>query len=148
MKKIRMIATVLLCIVAGFLGLIFVLPRDVVTSRYTTLAAARSDNLFERGWLPDILPPSANSIRTSNDLDVNTSEGEFSFSPSDYSFFASHVRPFKNVEAPFANFAESVARMQSRGFQPSVYVEEKTTWVFFCKEEAGYCEYNMRLRRG
>ena len=50
---------------------------DVVTSNYETMQDARNDRLFERGWLPDILPDSTTSIRTSNDLDINTSVGEF-----------------------------------------------------------------------
>ena len=144
MKRIAAVVTILFC---GFLGLMYLLPSDTVTSRYATLTAARSDNLFERGWLPDILPPSAYSIRTSNDLDVNTSEGEFFFAPSDYSLFASRVQPYMNVQAPNADFEASVVRMQSKGLQPSVYVEVGATWVFFCKKEAGYCEYNMWLRR-
>ncbi len=50
---------------------------EKVTKRYATLDDARRDRLFERGWLPDILPPSARDIRVTSDLDVNSSEGEF-----------------------------------------------------------------------
>ena len=41
---------------------------DVVTSRYATLHNARQDRLSERGWLPDILPPSMRYIRVSNNV--------------------------------------------------------------------------------
>ena len=147
-KSIQVIAAVLFCTVFGLVGLVLLLPSDVVTSRYASIAAARADNLFDRGWLPDILPPSANTIRTSNNLDLNTSEGEFSFAPPDYSLLASHVQPYKTTNTPFANFERGVARMQNKGFLLSTYAEEKTTWVFFCKPEKGYCEYTMWLRRG
>ena len=40
---------------------------DVVTSKYATLADARNDRLFERGWLPDILPPSTREISVNPD---------------------------------------------------------------------------------
>ena len=149
MKKcIKIIATVLSFIVVGLVGLVLVLAGDVVTSRYTSISAARADNLFDRGWLPDILPPSAHTIRTSNDLDLNISDGEFSFVPSEYPLLASHVKPYKTIATPFANFEKDVARMQNKGFLLSTYAEEKTTWVFFCKPEKGYCEYTMWLRRG
>ena len=148
MKKSWLIATVLLCAIVGFLAFVLEMASDVVTSRYATLSAARADNLFERGWLPDILPPSAKSIRTSNNLDLNTSEGEFSFAPADYSLFAYWVRPYETVDTPFARFEKDMARMQSRGFQPTFYVDATNTWVFFCKQEAGYCEYTMWTRKG
>ena len=147
-KSIQVIAAVLFCTLVGLVGLVLLLPSDIVTSRYASIAAARADNLFDRGWLPDILPPSANTIRTSNNLDLNTSDGEFSFAPPDYSLLASHVQPYKTTNTPFANFERDVARMQSKGFLLSTYAEEKTTWVFFCKPEKGYCEYTMWLGRG
>ena len=41
---------------------------DMMTSRHATLDNARPDRLFERGWLPDILPPSMRYIRVSNNV--------------------------------------------------------------------------------
>ena len=147
-KSIPAIATVLLCTAVGFAGLLLLLSSDVVTSRYTSITEARADTLFDRGWLPDILPASATAIRTSNILDLNTSEGEFSFLPSDYFLFSSRVQPYKTIRTPFANFEKEVARTQSKGFLLSTYAEEKYTWVFFCKPEKGYCEYTMWLQKG
>ena len=97
---------------------------DVATSRYVTLADARSDRLFERGWLPDILPPSTREIRVSNDLDVNHSEGEFSFDPADFADFTSRLRP-----------------MGGETFQYSV---DKQTWTFACDSNRGHCKYSLR----
>jgi hypothetical protein len=37
--------------------------------------------LFERGWLPDIVPDSSREITINNDLDLNLSKGEFFFDP-------------------------------------------------------------------
>jgi len=44
---------------------------EVQTTRYDTLQAARDDQLFERGWVPDVLPESTRSIVESHDLDTN-----------------------------------------------------------------------------
>jgi len=46
---------------------------DVVTDDYVTYKDAVKDNLFIRGWLPEILPQSTRDIRTENNLDLNTS---------------------------------------------------------------------------
>ncbi len=96
---------------------------DRVSSGYPTLADARKDRLFERGWLPDILPASARQIRVINDLDTNHSEGEFSFEPSDFASFA--------------------ARSQSVG-QSLQYSAGDYTWTFSCDPARGHCRYSMR----
>jgi len=97
---------------------------DVVTSRYATLDDARKDRLFERGWLPDILPASSRDIRVSNDLDVNHSEGEFSFDLADFAVFA--------------------ARLRSRGDTKFEYSEGEQTWIFTCDSYRGHCRYSTR----
>jgi hypothetical protein len=38
---------------------------------YATLGSARSDRLFERGWLPEVLPDDAGPIVEAHDLDTN-----------------------------------------------------------------------------
>lgn len=50
---------------------------DVVSDEYSTYAQAKEERLFDRGWLPDILPKSTVTIKVSNDLDANTSKGRF-----------------------------------------------------------------------
>ncbi|MBY3788959.1 MULTISPECIES: hypothetical protein [Photobacterium] len=50
---------------------------EAVTNKYVTYAQAKEDKLFERGWLPNILPESTTNIVVTNDLDSNRSMGEF-----------------------------------------------------------------------
>ncbi|MGI9887141.1 hypothetical protein [Vibrio chagasii] len=50
---------------------------DVVSDKYATYELAQQAHLFDRGWLPDIVPSSATQIEVNNDLDTNTSEGSF-----------------------------------------------------------------------
>ena len=45
---------------------------DAVSDEYSTYAQAKEERLFDRGWLPDILPKSTVKIEVNNDLDVNT----------------------------------------------------------------------------
>ena len=99
---------------------------DVVTRKYATLDDARRDRLFERGWLPDILPPSARQIRVSSNVDVNTADGEFSFDPKDFAVFTARLRPRKD-----GSFEFSV---------------DRNTWVFSCDSGHTYCHYSMRRK--
>ena len=97
---------------------------DVVISRYATLDDARRDRLFERGWLPDVLPPSTHDIRVSNNVDVNSSEGEFSFDPAEFPVFA--------------------ARLQIIGNETFQFSSGQDSWKFSCDSRRGYCRYSLR----
>ena len=99
---------------------------DVVTRTYATLDDARRDRLFERGWLPDILPPSARQIRVSSNLDVNTADGEFSFDPEHFAVFTARLRARKD-----GSFEFSV---------------DRNTWVFTCDSSHTHCHYSMRWK--
>ena len=52
---------------------------DVVTTRFATVAEAKSKSAFERGWLPPLLPDSARAIVERNNLDLNTGTGSFDY---------------------------------------------------------------------
>ena len=56
---------------------------DVVTTRFPTLADAKSQRAFERGWLAPTLPDSAKNIVENNNLDVNTGTGSFEYDLSE-----------------------------------------------------------------
>jgi hypothetical protein len=116
---------------------------DTVTSRYDTLEAARADALFDRGWLPDVLPPSANSIRTSNQLDYNCSEGEFFFLPSEAEMLFNKLSQGAPAASRLDAWDETVSSYTRRGYSAWSYHEEGSTWAFFCQGPKGYCEYLM-----
>lgn len=44
---------------------------EVQTNRYETVQDARQDRLFERGWVPDVLPDSTIDIVEAHDIDTN-----------------------------------------------------------------------------
>lgn len=140
--KIVLGVVAVVCIIV--VALLF-LPSDVVENRYSSLADARTDHLFERGWLPDILPASAHDIRTNNNLDLNLSSGEFSFELVDAAAFVSRVQPYRAKPSQLESIEPLVARMRRKGFESYSFTDEDTSWVFFCKDEAGYCEYTMWL---
>jgi hypothetical protein len=116
---------------------------DVVTNRYATLQEARADSLFQRGWLPDILPPSTRNIRTSNDLDLNISSGVFHFSSNEFPRFSATLQPYTRRDSPLRSLEGDISRLMRQGFKPYEYVAAETVWVFLCNAEQGVCEYRM-----
>jgi hypothetical protein len=148
MKAIRWVLGGLIVAAVAVGGLLSLMPSDVVTNRYPSLREARADRLFERGWLPDILPPSATDIRTSNNLDLNLSDGEFSFVSSDYNSFAARLQPQPTKPAPFSSITSQVAQKRADGFSVGAFEDDVSVWIFFCKANDGHCEYTMWLQRG
>ncbi|MEZ9600431.1 hypothetical protein AB4232_16660 [Vibrio sp. 10N.286.46.A8] len=71
---------------------------DVVSSEYSTYEKAKEERLFDRGWLPDILPESTLNIKVSNDLDSNTSEGSFIINEPALSEFIATLKPTKSTD--------------------------------------------------
>ncbi|MGL5467385.1 MAG: hypothetical protein ACRDCT_04240 [Shewanella sp.] len=65
---------------------------DIAKSRYNTYEQAKSDGLFQRGWLPDILPQSTTKIEVNNNLDLNISEGKFNVAKSDLIYFTKQLK--------------------------------------------------------
>ena len=116
---------------------------DNVDDHYNTLQDARADELFQRGWLPDILPPSSHDIQTSNDLDINVSSGEFHFKPEEFPGFAMKVRPYSRRESRLYGLEADINRLMRQGYVPYEYVSDGSVWVFLCRTDRGVCEYRM-----
>jgi len=69
---------------------------DRFTETYSTQKEPGQDQVFERGWLPDILPASAHSLRVSGDVDINNGDGEFLVSAADLAPFAAKLTPLRD----------------------------------------------------
>lgn len=70
---------------------------DVVTSQYETYQIADDDGVFDRGWLPRVVPKDATQITVHNDLDLNSSSGRFSLSQHAIRDFEKHLKPVENI---------------------------------------------------
>jgi hypothetical protein len=116
---------------------------DVVASKYANLDEARKDRLFERGWLPEILPTSTTNIVASNNLDLNTSEGAFRFAPGDSDELRQRTQQGAPAAAPVHGWSSKRESRRLEGFSEYSYQEGGSSWVFFCKFDQGLCEYTM-----
>ena len=127
---------------AALIALLFTgCSPHAATSHYATLADAREERLFDKGWLPDILPASTTSIRTTNDIECSRSTGRFRMSPSDFAAFAAHSVDGAPAQAPLDDWAAVLAGYAADGLLPRTYRSGVYTWVFFCRADTGECQY-------
>ncbi len=113
--------------------------RDSVVRHYPTRADAAADRLFERGWLPSIIPSSSYDIRVESDLDLNLGEGHFSFDPKERLSFLSTLKKMQVSEIQESD----LFRYLERGYWPYEFSSPDCTWLFLIHEEQGHCEYRM-----
>ena len=116
-------------------------------SKYATLQDAKSDGFIARGWLPDFLPSTTVNIRASNNLDLNTSTGEFEFQPSEFPLFATRLHEHQARQAPFKNWEAHVQEKFANGHFVGEFNENRATWVFLCPKARNSCQYVMWLHR-
>ena len=120
MNIARALLILLILVIAGC--------SDTVTRHYPTRAEAEADSLFERGWLPDIIPASSRDITTNNDLDLNLSKGEFFFAPGDSTEFVTQLQGTRDPNRAGSTYS---------------YSDGRSTWVFEVDVNAGHCQYSM-----
>jgi hypothetical protein len=129
----RAVAVLILCLtVAGC--------TDQFTERYSTLEEARRNQLFERGWLPDVLPTSSHSLRVSGDVDINAAQGEFSFQRAEFEGF---VAKLLSMPAKVASdiVVERTSELENEGYIARAFTDDQYTWIFLCSREREHCEY-------
>lgn len=103
--------------------------------------------MIGKGWLPEIIPPSSRKITTSNDLDLNMSDGEFYFDEIDGPAFLSQLKPYAGRKSPWDNLNATVEDWKRNGYLPYEYVKDDTVWIFFINLKKGHAAYQMWLNR-
>ncbi|GHC64651.1 hypothetical protein [Roseibacillus persicicus] len=92
MHKLSLSLVLLAISLMGWLLFLTFRNFHAVIDHYSTREEAQVDRLFERGWLPEILPDSTFDMVIQNDLDRNTSTGSFSLKKKDLPAFLAHLR--------------------------------------------------------
>ena len=110
----------------------------VVDVRYATRAEWEAQ---DGGWLPSILPGSVRDIHTVNNLDLDTSQGEFEFSDTDAGDFFARLSLDVPAKAPFADWQGILEDYRGSGHVAWSYREGAATWVFFCDPTEDSCDY-------
>ncbi|MDA0765219.1 MAG: hypothetical protein O3A92_00130 [Verrucomicrobia bacterium] len=122
MSSTRLIALLALAfIVAGC--------DDTVKSAYPTKSDASKDDLFKRGWLPEIIPDSSRDLVVENDLDLDISDGSFAFDSTDYEAFIGQMTRVPGKD---------------EGGTEAYQFEE---WFFWIDDSRERCRYRFELTR-
>ena len=80
-------------LIALTLGISLLSCRETVSTNYASSSEARRAGALEKGWLPNVLPPSAVDIWERHDIDTNETWGAFRFATSDAAGLLSAVAP-------------------------------------------------------
>ena len=133
-------SVVIVLVALGVLAVVVLDDMDTVTTTYQTRAEAEADKLFERGWLPSLIPSTATNIRVTNDLDLNTSEGSFSFQPSESATFTGILH---RLDATSSSGPQLERRLTPRATAHR-YSDGPYEWTFVVSRDSGHCNYYMR----
>lgn len=143
MRPARIVGSLSLLLLALYCGGLWFLWDMEITREYDSYEAAADGNVFGGGWLPAFVPKSATRIAVTNDLDTDTSRGEFRFDPADTGALLARLRPWQDGGAPSGDYAARVAQMEARGFRAYEFAADGNVWVFFVHERDGRVEYDM-----
>lgn len=113
--------------------------NDRVETSYATYEEARRDRLFERGWLPSIIPRSSRSIEVISDVDTNTAQGSFEFSAGTDNEFVSHL---KECMKPYLHL-EELGDLFQKGYRPFCWEDNGSYWTFYIDRSRGRCSFIM-----
>ena len=108
---------------------------------YQTRQDAVEDSLFDKGWLPDIIPPSSHGIITINNYDLNTSSGEFYFTQGDTAFIDRLIK-LNPVKKSYYNSN----KYKERNYLPYSFTNNGYSWSFFINKDKGHCEYILHYK--
>lgn len=74
MKKF---GALIVLVMVGYFALNAYKANDIVSLEYRDYQAVQKDQIFVKGWLPDILPATVKNTKIENNLDLNSSSGSF-----------------------------------------------------------------------
>ena len=74
--------------------------NETPTTRYETIADARTDIIFKRGWVPDVLPDQSGPLIETHDLDTNSVSACANFASSDFDLITTQLENFGFAKGP------------------------------------------------
>lgn len=122
----KVMKTILIII---FLFSLICCHSDVVTSRYTTYQEAIADNIFQRGWLPANIPDSSSNFVLNNNLDLNTSVGEFTIDTKTSKEFIEKLKSIDEGKNVYKQYQ---------------YSNGNSLWIFHINPKNGHVKYTLK----
>jgi len=104
---------------------------------------ARSRHLFDKGWLPGILPASSEKIRVVSDVEGPAGYGEFEFDAADYAAFIHQLDPKRSGVSPVARHNAEIEALLGQDYTAYGYAERGVKWIFLCRQSDATCKFFM-----
>jgi hypothetical protein len=121
---------------------------DAIDERFATVQEARDAHVFEREWLPRIVPPSVRDIQIRGDPELEILVGEFHVPDQEFEGLVSRLQPYSSepigTDVHLASFLHA---KQNEGLSSGVYHEGTIMWVLVCDRSRGRCSYDKREER-
>ena len=117
---------------------------DVKEYRFQNKEEASAEEFFEKGWLPEFIPESSTNIQVTRNIDINTSEGSFSFDPKHAEQFISTLKQKNTAECKLGQ-PGYYTEFRDRGYVSVDCSHGRTAWNFMVHEELGDCKYTSSM---
>lgn len=108
---------------------------------YETIDDARKSHVFEKGWLPDLLPASTYDLKVITTVEVSAGRGKFSFDPQDYRAFSAKLSTHDGIMSKVDGDNKSIKRLLNEGYEARAYSSGATNWLFLCEQRKAVCEF-------
>ena len=108
---------------------------------YDTIDDARNNHVFEKGWLPDLLPNSTYDLKLVTAVDVSAGRGKFSFDPKEYRDFSAKLSEYDGGMSKIDNDNKSIRMLLNEGYEARAYSSGATNWLFLCEQREAVCEF-------
>ncbi len=121
-KAVKKWLILILIVIAIFVIGSWYYLSPTTSDTYNTYQQAKANKLFDRGWLPNILPTTTTNITTHNNLDLNTSYGSF-------------IIPINKLD----NFVKKLTMVNGHYY----YQTSDSRWQFDISFTTGKIEYEL-----
>jgi len=111
------------------------------SDEYDSINEARSERVFEKGWLPGFLPETTRDLKVVTTVDVSAGRGRFIFDPEEYPSFSARLSDYDGSMPKIDGDAKAARRLLYEGYEARVYSSGGTYWLFLCESGEGVCEF-------
>lgn len=102
--------------------------------KFSTLTEAQAAGELRKGWIPPVLPAGSNNISYTNNLDLNTAQGTFSYDQKHLESFTNKVRDSYDAIVFYENDRVRIE-----------FSNEKIEWSIVFPEKLTVGTFNTRL---
>ncbi|HLK97978.1 MAG TPA: hypothetical protein VK364_09440, partial [Hymenobacter sp.] len=111
------------------------------SDHYKNLGEARAAQVFEKGWLPDILPASAYDLEVITTVDVAAGRGSFYFDPKDYPAFTAKLSAYNGAMSKIDHDNKAIKELLAKNYEAHTYSSRRGYWIFLCDPKEFFCKF-------